>query len=49
MAHHDDYDEIWCVFDMDVNIGGHEYQEFDNAILKAQSLGFNVAYSNDAF
>jgi len=43
------YDEIWCVFDMDVRRGEDEYSDFDNAIHQAESLGFKVAYSNDAF
>jgi hypothetical protein len=43
------YDEVWCVFDMDVNIGEAEFQAFDNAINKAHTLNFKVAYSNDAF
>lgn len=42
-------DEVWCVFDMDVKRGADEFSDFDNAIVKADSLGFNVAYSNDAF
>ncbi|MCK9300419.1 MAG: RloB family protein [Bacteroidales bacterium] len=45
----EEYDEVWCVFDMDVNIGEDEFQAFDNAIHKAHSLNFKVAYSNDAF
>jgi hypothetical protein len=43
------YDEIWCVFDMDVRRGEDEYSDFDNVIHQAESLGFKVAYSNDAF
>jgi hypothetical protein len=43
------YDEIWCVFDMDVRRGEDEYSDFDNAILQAEGLGYKVAYSNDAF
>lgn len=43
------YDEIWCVFDMDVKRGADEFSDFDNAIVKAEGLGFRVAYSNDAF
>ncbi|MGY6744918.1 MAG: RloB family protein [Cecembia sp.] len=42
-------DEVWCVFDMDVNRGEKEFSDYDNAIVKAESLGFKVAYSNDAF
>jgi hypothetical protein len=41
--------EVWCVFDMDVKRGTHEFADFDNAISKALQLGYNVAYSNDAF
>ena len=39
----DVYDQVWCVFDKD------DFQEFDNAISKAASLNFGVAYSNQAF
>lgn len=45
----DDYDEIWCVFDMDVKRGADEFADFDNAINKALALGYKVAYSNDVF
>lgn len=45
----DEYDEVWCVFDMDVKRGADEFSDFDNAINKALSLGYKVAYSNDAF
>lgn len=43
------YDEIWCVFDMDVRRGEVEFSDFDNAIRQAEGLGYKVAYSNDAF
>ncbi|MGF1637864.1 MAG: RloB family protein [Cyclobacteriaceae bacterium] len=43
------YDEIWCVFDMDVRKGEKEFADYDNAINQGQSKGYNVAYSNDAF
>lgn len=43
------YDEVWCVFDMDVKRGEKEFSDFDNAITKAHSLKYNVAYSNDSF
>ena len=42
-------DEVWCVFDMDVKRGEAEFSDFDNAIERANSLGYRVAYSNDAF
>lgn len=44
-----EYNEIWCVFDMDVKRGADEFADFDNAINKALQLGYKVAYSNDAF
>lgn len=44
-----EYDEIWCVFDMDFKNGADEYADFDNAIEKANNLGYKVAYSNDSF
>ncbi len=43
------YDEVWCVFDMDVKRGEDEFADFDNAINKAFELGYKAAYSNDAF
>ncbi|RAJ73723.1 RloB-like protein [Chitinophaga dinghuensis] len=43
------YDEVWCVFDMDVKRGEDEFADFDNAIDKAIQNGYKVAYSNDAF
>lgn len=43
------YDEVWCVFDMDVKRGADEFADFDNAINKAFELGYKAAYSNDAF
>lgn len=43
-------DEVWCVFDFDVNPDVPNcIPDFDNSIAKAKELGFNVAYSNDAF
>jgi hypothetical protein len=42
-------DVVWCVFDMDVKRGADEFSDFDNAIERAKSLGYKVAYSNDAF
>ena len=44
-----EYDEIWCVFDMDFKNGAVEYAYFDNAIEKVNTLGYKVAYSNDSF
>ena len=43
------YDEVWCVFDMDVKRGEKEFADFDNAINKAIALKYKVAYSNDCF
>jgi hypothetical protein len=45
----DDYNEVWCAFDMDVKRGASEFADYDNAINKALILGYKVAYSNDAF
>lgn len=39
------FDQIWVVFDKD----GFPAHNFDNAIFKANSLGFQVAHSNQAF
>ena len=44
-----EYDEVWCVFDMDFREGEKEYADFDNAIDKGKLLGYKIAYSNDAF
>lgn len=44
-----DYDEVWCVFDMDIHLGAKEIASFDNAIERAQKHKIDVAYSNDAF
>jgi len=49
LARQEESDEVWCVFDMDVNRGEIEFRDFDNAIESARSLNFHVAYSNDAF
>jgi hypothetical protein len=40
-----DYDQVWCVFDKD----DYPIDQFENAIERAKSLGFHVAYSNQAF
>lgn len=45
----EEYNEVWCVFDMDVRRGADEFADFDNAINKALELGYKAAYSNDAF
>lgn len=44
-----EYNEVWCVFDMDVKHGADEFADFDNAINKALKLGYKTAYSNDVF
>ncbi len=41
----EEYDQVWCVFDRD----DWSPQDFNNAIKKAESQGFKVAYSNEAF
>ncbi|MBE9467451.1 MAG: RloB domain-containing protein [Bacteroidetes bacterium] len=43
------YDEVWCVFDMDVKKREKEFADFDNAIKSGKAKGYNIAYSNDAF
>jgi hypothetical protein len=45
----EEYDEIWCVFDMDIKRGADEFSDFDNSINKAMLLGYKTAYSNDSF
>jgi RloB-like protein len=41
----DNFDQVWVVFDKD----DFPADNFDNAISKAESLGFQVAFSNQAF
>ena len=49
-AEGEDYDEIWCVFDMDFKPGHNkQYEDYNNAINAAQDAGYKCAYSNDAF
>ncbi len=45
-----EYDEVWCVFDMDFkgDVKG-QAEDFNNAILLAKERCFKCAYSNDAF
>lgn len=45
----EEYNEVWCVFDMDVRGGANEFADFDNAIRMAISLGYKAGYSNDVF
>ncbi len=40
-----EYDQVWCVFDKD----DFSDNDFNNAIAMAESMGFGVAYSNQAF
>jgi hypothetical protein len=52
LAKEDNYDEIWCVFDMDINYADQENQrnDFNSAIKQCQETKkFRVAYSNDCF
>lgn len=52
LAKEDNYDEIWCVFDMDINYANQENQrnDFNSAIEQLQGeKKFKVAYSNDCF
>jgi len=39
------YDQVWCVFDRD----SFSKEQFNTAIQMAQSSGFQVAWSNEAF
>lgn len=41
----DNYDQVWCVFDRD----SWPADNFSGAMASAQSKGFRVAYSNEAF
>ncbi|WP_315056228.1 RloB family protein [Chryseobacterium indoltheticum] len=49
LKNEEDFDEVWCVFDMDINHGKREICAFDNAISKASKNNIMVAYSNDSF
>lgn len=49
IAKEKDFDEIWCVFDMDVKHGEKEFADFDNAIKSGRTKGYKIAYSNDCF
>jgi len=43
------YDEIWCVFDFDVDPSKTgQSEDYNRAIQKAAQLGYRCAYSNDA-
>ncbi len=44
-----EYDEVWCVFDMDIKHGEKEFSDFDNAIKSGIAKGYKIAYSNDCF
>lgn len=50
IADNEQFDEVWCVFDMDVepDVSG-QFQAYDNAIASAIEAGFFCAYSNDSF
>ncbi len=39
------YGQIWCVFDKD----SFSDEQFNNAIMQAESKGYNVAWSNECF
>lgn len=43
------FDEIWCVFDMDVEQNKKQHADFDKAIARAIKSGYKAAYSNDCF
>jgi len=45
LSEEDNYDQVWCVFDKD----DFPNENFNNAIFKAEGMGFKVAYSNQAF
>lgn len=52
LAKEKDFDrEVWCVFDMDVKYDEviTQKEDYNNAIMLAQSYGYKVAYSNDCF
>ena len=50
LAENSDYDEVWCVFDMDYkgDVNG-QADDFNSAIQKCVANDIRCAYSNDAF
>ncbi|MEL6441699.1 MAG: RloB family protein [Cyanobacteria bacterium J06621_8] len=42
-------DEVWCVFDRDINRQNGNQQDFNEAIILAYDNSINLAISNDAF
>lgn len=42
-------DQIWCVFDRDFKQENFNAQNYNEAVARARSQRFGVAYSNDAF
>jgi len=50
MVRDEQYDEVWCVFDMDFkpDVLG-QFEDYNNAIIMAKQHGFETGYSNDAF
>jgi hypothetical protein len=46
----ENYDEVWCVFDMDYKPDENkQFDNFNNSIKAATKMGYKCAYSNDAF
>ena len=45
IASNGNYEQVWCVFDKD----DFSDIDFNNAIILAESVGYGVAYSNQAF
>ena len=46
----DNFDEVWCVFDMDFNPERNgQLEDFNNAVFADNGANFRCAYSNDAF
>ncbi|WP_339837261.1 RloB family protein [uncultured Maribacter sp.] len=50
LAKDSNYDEVWCIFDMDVkpDVVG-QADDFNSAIQKCRANGVKCAYSNDSF
>ncbi len=50
LAEDSNYDEVWCVFDMDFkgDVNG-QFEDFNSAIQKCVNAGIKCAYSNDVF
>jgi hypothetical protein len=45
----DEYDQVWCVFDIDPHVHSITTENFSNAFENAKTNRFHIAYSNECF